>query len=95
MDTNALHEEWDLAQRYEENCNSTPKGTKIIIQSSQKVETFSSLFNFPIHVNGHVQLNGMLDYGSMAISKNAEEKISSAGDLPVKKHSEGNIVLVG
>lgn len=39
----------------------------------------------------------MLDSGSMActISKKAEEKISSAGVLPLKKHSEENIILVG
>lgn len=97
MDANSLHEEYDLAQLYEENCNNAPQGTKIIVQSSHKVEAFSNLFYVPVHVNNHVQLSGMLDSGSMActISKNAEEKISSAGVLPVKKHTEENIVLVG
>lgn len=97
IDVNSLHDECDPAQLYEENCNSAPNGTKIIVQSSQKVEAFSSLFYVPVRVNSHVQLNGMLDSGSMActISKNAEEKIRSAGVLPVMKHSEENIVLVG
>lgn len=97
MDTKYLHEECDLAQLYEKNCNSAPRGTKIVVQSSQKVEAFSSLFYVPVRVNGHVILNGMIDSGSMActISKHAVEKISSAGILPEKKHSEEKIVLIG
>lgn len=86
MDANSLHEECDLALLYEENCNSAPKGTRIIVQSSGKVESFSSLIYVPVCINGHVQLNRMLDSGSMACtnSKNAEEKIGSAGVLSEK-----------
>lgn len=97
MYAKSLHEECNLAQLYEAMCNSAPKGTRIVVQSSQNVEAFSSLFYVPVRVNGHVQLNGMLDSGSMAytISKIAEEKIGSAGVLPEKKHCEENIILVG
>ncbi len=97
MDAKSLHKECNLAQLYEAKCNSAPKGTRIVVQSSQKVEAFSSLFYVPVRVNGHVQINGMLDSGSMActISKIAEEKIGSAGVLPEKKYSEENIILIG
>ncbi len=97
MDAKSLHEECNLAPVYEATCNSAPKGTRIVVQSSQNVEAFSSLFYVPVRVNGHVQLNGMLNSGSMActFSKIAEEKIGSAGVLPENKHSEENIILVG
>ncbi|XP_016112414.1 LOW QUALITY PROTEIN: uncharacterized protein [Sinocyclocheilus grahami] len=50
MDANSLHEECDLAQLYEESHNSAPKGTRIIVQSSQEVEAFSSLFYVPVRM---------------------------------------------
>lgn len=37
-DSKSLHEACDLAQLYVDNCNSAPEGTRIVVQSSQKVE---------------------------------------------------------
>ncbi|XP_060760477.1 uncharacterized protein LOC132870694 [Neoarius graeffei] len=73
------------------------KGSKVIIQSSQKIQAFSELFYIPVVINHQVQLEGMLDSGSMActISGPAVEKLRCAGVLPEKQHPEENIVLIG
>lgn len=87
----------DLSDLYEKSCAKAPKGSRVVIQATQKIQAFSELFYAPVLVNNSVQLQGMLDSGSMAcsISQCAADKLSSAGVLPEKKQPEENIVLVG
>ena len=91
----SLPEDRDPAEIYEDICTKVPKGSRIVIQSTQKIQAFSELFYAPVLINQSVELKGMLDSGSMAcsISQNAVEKLSSV--LPQKQYSEENIVLVG
>lgn len=93
----SLFDTHDPAHLYVDCCAKAPKGTRIVIQATQKIEAFSELFYAPVLVNHSVQLKGMLDSGSMAcsISEQAVEKLSSAGVLPEKQHPEENIVLIG
>lgn len=93
----SLIEDSDLLSVFEESMAGATKGSKVIIQSSQKIQTFSELFYVPVVVNHQVQIEGMLDSGSMActISGPAVEKLRYAGVLPEKQHSKENIVLIG
>ena len=87
----------DLIGLFEKGCANATKGSKVIIQSSQKVQAFSDLFYVPVTINHQVQLKGMLDSGSMTctISGPAVEKLNCAGVLPEKQYPEENIVLIG
>lgn len=93
----SLSDTSDLASLYEDRCAKAPKGTKIVIQATQKLQAFSELFYAPVLVNHSVELKGMLDSGSMAcsISELAVEKLRSAGVLPERQHPEENVVLIG
>ena len=93
----SLSHDPDLISLFEKGCANATKGSKVIIQSSQKIQAFSELFYVPVTINHQVQLKGMLDSGSMActISGPAVEKLNCAGVLPEKQYPEENIVLIG
>ncbi|KAG1950297.1 hypothetical protein F2P79_010868 [Pimephales promelas] len=93
----SLFDGHDPARLYEDCCAKAPKGTRIVIQATQRIEAFSELFYATVLVNHSVQLKGMLDSGSMAcsISEHAIKKLSTAGVLPEKQHPKENIVLIG
>lgn len=78
-------------------CAKAPKGSRTVIQATQKIQAFSDLFYASVLVNQSVQLKGMLDTGSMScsISENAVEKLRSGGVLPGKQQPEENIILIG
>lgn len=94
---NSLSESHSLIHLYEDSCAKAPSGSRVIVQATQKIQTFCELFYVSVLVNQSVQLKGMLDSGSMAcsISERAVEKLSSACVLPEKQHSEEDIILVG
>lgn len=92
----SLSEACDLVHLYENSCTKAPKGSRVIIQATQRIQAFSELYYALVLVNHNVQLKGMLDCGSMAcsISKCAVEKLSSAEVLPEKQHPKENIILI-
>lgn len=72
----------DLKEVYSNVCRAMPD-TTVIVQNIHRVEAFGELFHTSVTINGSVQLQGLLDSGSMActISEVAEQRLLSENTL--------------
>ncbi|KAI3368288.1 hypothetical protein L3Q82_008000 [Scortum barcoo] len=68
----------------------------VIVQNIHRIEAFGELFHAPVIVNGSVQLQGLLDSGSMActISEVAEQRLLSENILTQQQELTQRVVLV-
>lgn len=87
----------DLKEVYSNVCKAMPDDCTVIVQNIHRVEAFGELFHAPVAVNGSVQLQGLLDSGSMActISEVAEQRLLSENILTQQQETTQHIVLVG
>lgn len=87
----------DLEQHYVKACAAAPAGAKVIVQNTQRVGSYDKLFYTPVKINNSIEVEGMLDSGSMActLSEKAElemlNKMALSDPIPLNQE----VVLVG
>lgn len=82
---------------YSHHCENSPEDTIVIVQRTQRLTDSDSLFYSTVLVQGLVELNAMVDSGSMActISAEAEQKLLSAGAINISAVNPSSVVLIG
>lgn len=82
---------------YSHHCENSPEDTIVIVQRTQRLTDSDSLFYSTVLVQGLVELNAMVDSGSMActISAEAEQKLLSAGAINFSAMNPSSVVLIG
>lgn len=89
--------ETDIESVYSFFCESVGKTKTVIFQNSMQVDQSSSLFYTSVLLQDRVELQGMLDSGSMATTLSADvvPQLRDAGVLDQDILSSSDIVLVG
>lgn len=86
----------DLGSMYESLCSTSPPGTTVVFQMTQRIKKSDSLFYTTVGTVGGVSLRAMIDSGSMSCSiseATATRLLQSCPDL--KLEPANDIVVVG
>lgn len=87
----------DLESVYSYYCETLPKGNKVVVQNTMRINQNDSLFYTIVKVQDSLELQGMLDSGSMATTLSAEvvPRLKEAGLVSNDFLAPSNVVLVG
>ena len=87
----------DIESVYSYLCETLPKSSRVVMQNTMRVTQSDSLFYASVLVQGKVEVQGMLDTGSMATTLSADvvPRLREAGVLLGESPTPVDIVLVG
>lgn len=87
----------NMEQHYIKACAAAPAGAGVIVQNTQRLESYDELFYTPGKINDSIEVQGMLDSGSMActLSEKAELEMLNKKMLSDPIHLTQEVVLVG
>ncbi|KAI4905797.1 hypothetical protein NFI96_024895 [Prochilodus magdalenae] len=86
-----------LEQQYVNMCASVSDGVQVVVQNSQRVESYSELFYASVVINEVFHVRGMIDSGSMActLSEEKEQKMLNEKVISEDQQLDEQIILVG